>query len=103
MAEALVYFTKETKGKKAGMAKEDFGRYVPISFEITSVEDQAAAISHVNVELVFMNHSTQIRKQVSVRVIYQDRQNNPMVRSEIGGKWKIIQNSLSDIIYAASL
>ncbi len=103
MAEALVYFTKETKGKKAGMAKEDFGRYVPISFEITSVEDQAAAISHVNVELVFMNHSTQIRKQVSVRVIYQDRQNNPMVRSEISGKWKIIQNSFSDIIYAASL
>lgn len=57
MAEAPVYFTKETKGKKAGMAKEDFGRYVPISFEITSVEDQAAAVSHVNVKLIFMNHS----------------------------------------------
>lgn len=103
MAEALVYFTKETKGKKAGMAKEDFGRYVPVSFVITSVEDQAAAVSHVNMELVFMKDSTQIRKQVSVRTINQDRQNNPIIRGLSEGKWKIIQNSFSDIIYAPDL
>lgn len=103
LAETLVYFTKETKGQKAGRAKEDFGRYTPESFEIISVDDQAAAISNVNVELVFMNHSTQIRKQVLVRVIYQDRQNIPMVRSVAGGKWKIFQNTFSEIIYAASL
>ncbi|RLB87816.1 MAG: hypothetical protein DRH50_16220 [Deltaproteobacteria bacterium] len=103
MADALVYFTKETKGKKAGMAKEDFGRHVPKSFVITSVEDQAAAVSHVNAELVFMRDSSQIQKLVSVRTIYQDSQNNAMIRSEAGGKWKIIQNSFSDIIYALSL
>jgi len=103
MADALVYFTKETKGKKAGMAKENFGRYVPNSFEIISVEDQAAATSHVNVELVFMIDSTQIRKQVVVRTIYQDQQNNPLIRSEMGGKWKIVQNSFNGIIYALSL
>lgn len=103
MSDTLVYFTKETKGKKAGMAKEDFGRYLPEFFKIISVEDQAAAISHVNVELVFMIDRAQILKQVSVRAIYQDRQNNPLIRSETGGKWKIVQNSFSDIIYAPSL
>lgn len=103
MAEALVYFTKETKGKKAGMAKEYFGRYVPVSFVITSVEDQAAAVCHVNVELVFMKDSTQIRKQVSVRTINQDRQNNLVIRGQSGGRWKIIQDSFSDIIYAPDL
>jgi len=103
MADSLVYFTKETKGKKAGMAKEDFGRYVPNSFEIISVEDQAAAISHVNVEVVFIIDSIQIRKQVAVRAIYQDQRNNPLIRSETGGRWKIVQNSFSDIIYSASL
>lgn len=89
MADALVYSIKETKGKKAGKAKEDFGRYIPESFKITSVEDQAAAISHVNVDLMFLNNSTQIRKRVSVRTIYQDRYKKPLVRNETGGKWKI--------------
>lgn len=103
MADALVYFTKETKGKKAGMARNDFGENVPKYYEIISVEDQAAAISHVCVELVFIVDSAQIRKQASVRTIYQDHENNPLIRSETGGKWKIVQNSFSDIIYAASL
>ena len=103
MVDTLLDFAKETKGKKAGMLKEEFGRYIPESFEIISVKDQAAAISQVDVELVFMISSTQIRKQISVRVVYQDHQNNPLVRSETGGKWKIVQNSFSAIIYAVSL
>jgi hypothetical protein len=85
------------------MARDDFGNNVPKFYEIISVEDQAAAISHVNVEMVFMVDSAQIRKQASVRTIYQDHENNPLIRSETGGKWKIVQNSFNDIIYAASL
>ena len=103
LADALVYFTEESAGKKAGMAKKDFGKHVPKSFVISSIEDQAAAVSHVNAELTFEKDSTQIQKSVSVRAIYQDSENNTIVRSEEGGKWKIMQNSLSDIIYKLSL
>lgn len=103
LADTLVSFTKESTGKKAGMAKVDFGRHLPKSFVIFSVEDQAAAVSHVNTEFTFEKDSTQIQKSVSVRAIYQDSENNVIVRSEEGGKWKIMQNSLSNIIYRLSL
>lgn len=102
MVDTLVYFTKETKGKRAGMVKKDFGSNIPKSFAIISVEDQAAAISHVNVELVFIETSTQIKKTVSVRAIYQNEKNVSLVRGEVGGKWKIMQHSFNDIIYSVS-
>lgn len=103
LAETLLYFVETPKGKKAGMAKEDFGRNVPLSFKITSVEDHAAAISQVLVELIFTNESTEIKKEVSVRVMYQDPENNPLVRGEPSGAWKIVQNSFSDILFGPSL
>lgn len=103
LAESLLYFIETPKGKKAGMAKEDFGRNVPISFEITAVEDHAAAISHVTLDLMFACELTELKKEVSVLVIYQDGDNNPLVRSEPGGTWKIVQNSFSDIIFGPKL
>lgn len=103
LAEAILSFTDTTKGKKAGMAKEDFGRNVPSSFEIISVEDQAAAVSHVMVNLVFIDHGKTVNKQLSVRAIYQDNENNSVVWSEGNGRWKIVQNSFSEVLYAIRL
>jgi hypothetical protein len=103
IANALLYFTNTTQGKKAGMARDDFGKHVPSSFKILGVDDQAAAVSHVEVELYFEVENKTIAKQVSVRAIYQDSANNPSVRSQIGGHWRIVQNSFSKVIYAASL
>ena len=103
LAEALLYFVETPKGKKAGMAKEDFGRNIPLSFKITAVEDHSAAISQVLVELIFTNESIEIKKEVSVRAVYQDEENNPLVRSEPNGAWKIVQNSFSDILFSPGL
>ncbi len=103
IAEALLYFTDTSKGKKAGLAKEDFSRYVPLSFKILSVEDQAAAVSHVIVELTFDNEPQKVTKELSIRTIYQDKENNALVRSVNDGVWKILQNSFSEVIYAINL
>ncbi len=103
LSESLLYFTDTPKSKKAGLAKEDFGRNVPLSFKVDSVEDQAAAVSNVVVELEFKNEKGSTLKQASVRAIYQDKQNNPMVRSEEQGHWKIVQNSFSEILYTIRL
>ncbi len=103
IAGALLYFTDTSKGKKAGLAKEDFSRHVPLSFKILSVEDQAAAVSHVIVELTFDNEPQKVTKEVSIRTIYQDKENNALVRSVNDGVWKILQNSFSEVIYAINL
>lgn len=98
VAESLVYFTDSTAGKKAGMAKEDFGRHVPIGYKVISIDDQAAAITHVNVELKFKDGDGCVTKQVSVRTIYQDDENNTLVRNDAGGRWKIFQHSFINIL-----
>lgn len=103
IADAILYFTDTPKGKKAGMAREDFGKHVPISFKILSVDDQAAAVTHVIAELRFKVDDQEKLKEVSVRAIYQDLENNPSVRSMPGGHWRIVQNSFTGIIYAPSL
>ncbi len=79
LAESLLNFMDTAKGKKAGLAKEDFGRHVPLSFKVLSVKDQAAAVSHVVLEVEFESEEGSILKQSSVRAVYQDDQNNPMV------------------------
>jgi hypothetical protein len=103
IAKSLLYFTDDSLGKKSGRAKEDFARRVPISYKVLSIEDQAAAVSHVEVELMFEGEGKPISKQASVRTIYQDIDNNAMVRTEPDGAWKIVQNSFTDILYAIRL
>ncbi|SEH77198.1 hypothetical protein SAMN05660691_01287 [Rheinheimera pacifica] len=103
IADALLYFTDTPKGKKAGMARQDFGKHVPVSFKVLGVDDQAAAVTQVIAELCFEVDGQKKFKEVSVRVIYQDLENNPSVWSTPGGHWRIVQNSFSDIIYGLAL
>lgn len=103
IADALLYFTDTPKGKKAGMARQDFGKHVPVSFKVLGVDDQAAAVTNVMTELHFEVDGQEKIKEVLVCAIYQDLDNNPSVRSLPGGHWRIVQNSFTDIIYAPSL
>lgn len=103
IAEALLYYTDTSKGKKAGMARQDFGRYVPISFKVLGVDDQSAAVTHVITELRFEVDGQEKSKEVSVCAMYLDLEKNLLVRSMPGGRWMIVQNSFTNIIYATSL
>jgi len=85
------------------MARQDFGKHIPVSFKILSIDDQAAAVTHVIAELRFEVDGQEKFKEVSVRAIYQDLENNPSARSIPNGHWRIVQNSFTDIIYAPSL
>lgn len=70
IAKSLLYFTDDSLGKKSGRSKDDFGRHVPISYKVLSIEDLAAAVSHVEVELVFEVEEVPLSKRASVRAIY---------------------------------
>jgi len=99
LAKSLLYSTNDSLGKRSGRAREDFGRRVPISYKVLSIEDQAASVSHVEVELTFDEEGASIFSQASVRSIYQNNENNAIVRTDSDGVWKIEQNSFSEILY----
>lgn len=103
LSESLVYFVDKPKGRKAGLAKEDFGNHIPLSYRLISIEDKAAAITLVTVELEFEDNNQRFSKIVNVFTNYLDSENHIQVRTEGDGQWKIIQNSFSNILYASSL
>ena len=103
LSESLVYFVDKPKGKKAGLAKKDFGNHTPLSYKLISIEDRAAAITLLTVELKFEDNNQRISKIVNVSTNYLDSENNVRVRTEDNGQWKIMQNSFTSILYAFHL
>ena len=103
MAEALLDFVNTPLGKKAGQVKQDFGHINLLAYEIKAVEDEAAATSHVQVCLEFSRQSVSQVEEISIRAIYQNNENNPLIRGEEGGNWKIVQNGFSKVIYSLAV
>lgn len=101
MAESLHDLQDISIGKKAGQIKQDFGEINILSYEIRAVKDQAASASHVHMYLEFSVEDKSNVKEMWIRVIYQDNENNPLIYSMGGGKWKIVQNEFNDLIYSA--
>ena len=103
LADALLYFTDTPKGKKAGLARQDFGERRPNSFRVVGVEDQAASAAQVLVSAVFEGAAGPVEIELSVRAIYQGKNNDPLVRGDPNGNWQIVQNSFSSVLYRADL
>jgi len=103
LAGALLYFTDTPMGKKAGLAKQDFGGRRPNSFRVVGVEDQAASAAQVSVLAEFDGRAGSVEIKFSVRAIYQGDNNDPLVRGDPKGSWQIVQNSFSSVLYRADL
>jgi hypothetical protein len=101
MAEALRDLENISIGKKAGQVKRDFGEIDILSYEIRAVEDKAASASHVHLHLEFSIEDKSNVKKMWICAIYQDDENNPLIYSMGGGKWKIVQNGFNDVVYSA--
>lgn len=98
MAEALLDFGGTPLKKKAGQVKQDFGHIDLLAYEIKAVEDEAAGASHVQVYLKFSKQGESQIEELWIRAVYHNHENNPLVRGEEGGNWKIVQNGFSKVI-----
>ncbi len=98
MVDLLLDFSDESRGRRAGQAKEDFGRRKPASYMIVGASDQAPSISHVEVDLGFQDQHRVTKSHISVRVIYQSSDNQPLPRGHENGRWVILQGSFGAAI-----
>lgn len=103
MAEALLDFVGTPLGKKAGQVKQDFGHINLLLYEIKAVEDEAASASHVQVYLEFSKQGESQIEELWIRAVYENHENNTLIRGEEGGNWKIVQNGFSKVIYPISV
>lgn len=99
LSEDLLNYTNPSQGIKAGRAKQDFSKYTPTSYVILDVNDETSAISNVLVEFSFEIESKIINRNLLIRMCYVDTENNLLPRNFENGRWQIIQNSFSEVIY----
>lgn len=99
MAEALLDYLDTPKGKKAGNAKRDFGYWIPTAYRVMEISEQTPAMAQVEVDLVFQKEQTTETVRVSVRLMYSDDANDPVIWGHGAGTWKIVQNGFSNVIY----
>jgi hypothetical protein len=99
MADALLDFLDRPKGQKAGDARRDFGGKTPVAYRLLAAKDEAAAASHVEVELMFGDEQSRKSVPLNIRVVCNDAENNPAIWRVQAGSWKIVQNGFSDVIY----
>ena len=98
LADALSHTYDMAMGKKAGEAKQDFGRYKVVSFQVVAVEDRSPAYSAVLLRAVFSIKGDEFEEELSVSVSYRDQKGWPICRLEPGGKWSLMQSSFRSVI-----
>lgn len=99
LADGLSHTYDMAMGKKAGEAKQDFGKYKVVSFQIVDVEDRTPAYSTVTIRATFSAENDVFEEELKVSAGYQDGKGLPMCRLDSSGKWALIQNSFRSVIY----
>ena len=99
LADSLSHTYDMAMGKKAGEARQDFGKYKVVSFQIVDAEDRTPANSIVTIRATFGAENDVFEETLKVSAGYQDEKGLLVCRLESGGKWTLIQNSFRSVIY----
>ena len=79
-------------GKLAGRIRKIFEGKKLIDYRFIKIQDKAAAISEINVELTFEKDGDRSVHERTFRLIFQDEDCKPRVRNQNEGNWKILMN-----------
>lgn len=84
---------EESISKLAGELREVFAKKQLKAFELVKIEDKAPAITEIETILEFASEENkQILDNRVFRLIYQDKQNTPLIRGYHNGEWKVLFN-----------
>ena len=85
-------FREKSVSKRAGEVRRLLGTKTPQKFEILTIDDQAAAITEVSVRMDAKVGVETISFEHTFRLLYEDENNQTLVRGESGGSWYLIEN-----------
>lgn len=97
MASLIKTFVDAPLSKRAGEIREQFQGKILTGFKLVKINDLAAAMTEISLELDIQYEERRITKEIGVRIINEDQNGNPVIRGESGGNWLIIENSLIPI------
>ncbi|MCR9013809.1 hypothetical protein [Aquiflexum gelatinilyticum] len=85
-------FDEKSPSKRAGEIRRLLATKTPQKFEILAIDDQAAAITEISVRISAEVGEETIIFDHTFRLIYEDENNQTLVRGEFGGSWRLIKN-----------
>ena len=98
LAQASIFWTEGTIGKRAGIMREDFKEIDINNWVITGYEDTASAATNVNATISGFKMGQAFTGEVIVRCIYQSSTDkSPLTRGMEGGSWYVMPNVASAI------
>jgi hypothetical protein len=97
MASLIKTFGDAPLSKRAGEIREKFKGKILTSSKFLKINDLAAAMTEISLELYIQYEEKEIAKEISVRIINEDQDGNPVIRGEPEGNWLIIEHSLIPI------
>ena len=100
MVPLLQHCLYQHPGQAALEVKNDYSKVILDDFTLLEVKDDTPAITDVKLDLSILRN--EIKHKVSVRLIYIDQKGLPLLRGELNGKWSIIQNGFSSILYPST-
>lgn len=83
------FFYEKSEKKRAGLCRELFGSKNIEGFEISSIEDRAAAITVIILIVKWSTDQKNYVKKLTFGVIYCDEDDKPLIRGQSGGRWII--------------
>lgn len=97
MASLIKTFGDVPLSKRAGKIRENFKGKILTGFKFLKINDLAAAMTEISLVLNIQYEEKEIAKEISVKIINEDQDDNPVIRGELGGNWLIIEHSLIPI------
>jgi hypothetical protein len=97
MAPLIKNFVDAPLSKRAGEIREHFQGKILTGFKFLKINDLAAAMTEISLELNIQYEERSITKEIGVKIINEDQNGNPVIRGEPGGNWLMIENSLIPI------
>lgn len=101
LAKATIDYPKRTTGYRAGRLRDDLKDVAISSWTITGVEDTAAAMTNVMVDMTGTIFGEAWSGSHRVRLMYSDEDNNPLIRGEGSGVWIAMPDFLTNLWAAA--
>ncbi len=90
MAKCLSNTYAVSRPEGPARVRATFASRILRSFVIENIDDQGPAITEITVLLSYEESRTVVEKQYVFRLMYQDEQGDPVVRSRGGGEWQLI-------------
>ena len=82
--------------------KDDYSPITLISFSILTVEDISPAKTDISMKVHIVKNNLSSEKELQISLVYADKNGFPLLRGEPNGKWGIIQNGFSSILFPSS-